>query len=256
LARRFRRSTLRSQQGHVSTDRWLITYADLITLLLIFFVLMYTMSKVDIEKYSALAQALNLQFTGGGSSVLDQGDGLLPGASSNGQVGEEAPTDLEFMAQSRQEQNLQELLGKINQYIEEHDLGTQVTVSDADRGVVIKLSDTILFDLGKADIKPEAIPLLEKLASFFPTLNTKISIEGHTDDLPLATGSFYRDNWGLSQARSVAVLRYFTEVAGLDPRMFVSTAYADTMPLAPNDSDENRAKNRRVEIVILREPVQ
>jgi chemotaxis protein MotB len=116
------------------------------------------------------------------------------------------------------------------------------------------LNDLFLFDLGKAELKKDAYPVLNQLASLFPTLNTTISIEGHTDNLPLATGSIYRDNWGLSNERSLSVLRYFINTAGLEPKKFISTGYADTRPVAENNSAENRSKNRRVEIVVLREP--
>lgn len=255
----------KKHEAHENHERWLITYADLITLLLIFFVIMYAMSKVDIAKYQVLAQSLHYQFQKA-DSVVPKGSGIIskfdPGQGEQGKEKElntpptPTPPPQDDAEKRRREQELQDLLKKVNQYIEENNLQAQVSASDTQRGVVIKLNDLILFDLGKADLKQPALPILDKLASLFPTLNTKVSIEGHTDNLPLATGSLYKDNWGLSQARSVSVLRYFTKSAGLSDGMFVATAYADTVPVAPNDSDENRSKNRRVEIVVLREPVK
>jgi chemotaxis protein MotB len=252
-------------------ERWLITYADLITLLLIFFVIMYAMSKVDMQKYEILAQSLHLQFAKG-DSVLERNDGIMgnlkPGEGEDGDTKDlqsstptpaatpqQTPSAAEREKQQR-EQDLQDLLTKVNQYIAENNLQAQVSANNAQRGVVIKLNDLILFDLGKADLKPEALPILDKLASLFHSLNTKVSIEGHTDNLPLQTGSFYKDNWGLSQARSVSVVRHFLNSENMRDDMFVSAAYADTMPVAVNDSEENRSKNRRVEIVVLREPVK
>lgn len=252
----------RKREGHENHERWLITYSDLITLLLIFFVIMYAMSKVDMAKYTVLAQSLNLQFQKG-DSVVPNGQGLVGMANpSHGKEGETkaaneaaAMKSEEELMRERHEQNLQELMQKVNQYITENNLQAQVSVADTQRGIAVTLNDLFLFDLGKADLKPPAYPILQKLASLIPTLNTKVSIEGHTDNLPLAAGSLYKDNWGLSQARSLSVLRYFTQTAGLKDNMFVSSAYADTMPIAPNDSEENRAKNRRVEIVVLRTPI-
>ena len=151
------------------------------------------------------------------------------------------------------ERQLENLLEKVQAYIEQNNLQGHVSVGDTPRGVAVSLNDLFLFDLGKAELKPEAYPILNQLATLFPTLNASISIEGHTDNLPVLTGSPFKDNWGLSQARSLSVLRYFVDDAGLDPNKFVSTAYADTRPIAPNDSDANRQKNRRVEIVVLRE---
>lgn len=253
----------RKHEDHENHERWLITYADLITLLLVFFIIMYSMSKVDVEKYATLAQSLHHQFKKA-DSLVPLNSGIIGRADpGKGEEGPEKQLQLpktpeeqqKNPEQQRREQELQDLMAKVNQYIAENNLQAQVSVHDQLRGVVIKLNDLVLFDLGKADLKPTSQPILQKLASLFPTLNTKISIEGHTDNLPLATGSLYKDNWGLSQARSLSVLRYFTNSAGLDNHLFVSAAYADTVPVAPNDSDENRAKNRRVEIVVLRDPV-
>ena len=90
------------------------------------------------------------------------------------------------------------------------------------------------------------------MASLFPQLHAKVSIEGHTDNLPLTSSSSYQDNWGLSAARALSVLRYFVDQANLDPQQFMVAGYADTKPVAPNDNDEDRQKNRRVEIIVLR----
>ncbi|WP_312029624.1 flagellar motor protein MotB [Paenibacillus sedimenti] len=249
-------------------ERWLITYADLITLLLVFFIIMYAMSKIDSQKYAVLAQVLNLQFQKA-DSVLDKGHGIS--GQMTPKQGDADSKDKEFTQHNqdvqkeehdkskpedsekeKREKELQDLLTQVQAYITDQNIQAQVSASDTDRGVAITLNDLFLFDLGKADLKAASIPILQKLASLFPTLNSKVSIEGHTDNLPLATGSPFKDNWGLSFARSLSVLRYFSDTAGLDDHKFIATAYADTMPKVSNDSDENRAKNRRVEIIVLR----
>lgn len=232
-------------------ERWLITYADLITLLMIFFVVLYAMSKIDAAKYESLAKALQLEFRNG-TTLVPKGTGVLgeaiPGEGEDGKSDQEPKPDA-----GQQEQDLQNLLQVVRQYIGEQHLEQQVRASDTPRGIAITLNDLFLFDLGKADLKPDAFPVLEKLASLFPLLDAKVSIEGHTDDLPVQPGSVFQDNWGLSQARSVSVIRYFVNSAHLPPDMFISAAYADTRPVAPNDSEANRQKNRRVEIVVLRD---
>lgn len=251
----------KKRASHENHERWLITYADLITLLLIFFVIMYAMSKVDMQKYEVLAESLHLQFTKG-DSILERNDGIMgslkPGESpapTPAATPQATPSEAE-QEKLQREKDLQDLLAKVTQYIADNNLQAQVSAHNAQRGVVIKLNDLILFDLGKAELKPAALPILDQLASLFHSLNTKISIEGHTDNLPLQTGSLYKDNWGLSQARSVSVVRHFLNAENMRDDMFVSAAYADTIPVAPNDSEENRAKNRRVEIVVLREPLK
>nr|WP_246079536.1 flagellar motor protein MotB [Paenibacillus piri] len=246
---------------HENHERWLITYADLITLLLIFFVIMYAMSKIDTEKYQVLSQALNFEFKKA-DSVLPQGQGVLGRVSTakatsgdNSENGEKEKKEREEKEQKEiREKQLENLLEKIQQYIQQQNLQAQVFAADTPKGIAVTLNDLFLFDLGKAELKKEAYPILDQLATLFPTLMTTISIEGHTDNLPLATGSLYKDNWGLSNERSLSVLRYFINTAGLDPKKFISSGYADTRPVAANDNAENRAKNRRVEIVVLRDP--
>jgi chemotaxis protein MotB len=244
---------------HENHERWLITYADLITLLLIFFVIMYAMSKIDTEKYQILSQALNFEFKKA-DSVLPQGQGVLGRVSTakatEGDKSENAENEKREREEKEQkdlrEKQLENLLEKIQQYIQQQNLQAQVFAANTPKGISVTLNDLFLFDLGKAELKKEAFPILTQLATLFPTLNTTISIEGHTDNLPLATGSLYRDNWGLSNERSLSVLRYFIN-SGLDPKKLVSSGFADTRPVADNDTVENRAKNRRVEIVVLRE---
>jgi chemotaxis protein MotB len=254
----------KKHEEHVNHERWLITYADLITLLLVFFIIMYSMSKIDVEKYTVLAQSLNLQFTKG-DSLIPEGKGISGQITPTNGTAETEGDGKSGQSQSSQnnisinpdekekkEKELQELLQKINDYITEQNLQTQVSATNTARGVAVTLNDLFLFNLGKADLKPASFPILEKLATLFPTLNSTISIEGHTDNLPLAPGSPLIDNWGLSGARSLSVLRYFKNTAGLDDRKFISTGYGDTKPKVPNDSVDNRSKNRRVEIIVLR----
>lgn len=261
------------REEHVNHERWLITYADLITLLLVFFIIMYAMSKIDMAKYTVLAQALNFQFTKSdtvlpygkgvigqvGKTMSDQDDNKLNPSLDSTKTGQNSDKTKQFdntkdnqYDKDKKEQDLQELLKQVQSYIQQNQLQTQVQAENTERGIAITLNDLLLFDLGKADLKPAAFPVLDKLGGFIATLNTKVSIEGHTDNLPLAPNNPLRDNWGLSNARSLSVLRYFKYNAGIDDKKLVSTGYADTKPVAENDSNANRQKNRRVEIVVLR----
>jgi chemotaxis protein MotB len=263
----------RNHQAHENHERWLITYADLITLLLVFFIIMYAMSKIDMAKYTVLAQALSFQFQKAdtplpnGKGVLGQVGKTTSDSDKNKANPEQDDTktgnNAEAMKQfdkttqnqydqDKKNQDLQDLLKKITAYIDQNQLQSQVKAEDTERGIAITLNDLLLFDLGKADLKPAAYPVLDKLAGFISTLKTKVSIEGHTDNLPLAAGNPLKDNWGLSNARSLSVLWYFKYVDKLDDKNLVSTGYGDTKPIAPNDTEANRQQNRRVEIVVLR----
>lgn len=251
----------KKHEEHVNHERWLITYADLITLLLVFFIIMYAMSKIDTAKYQILAQALNFQFTKA-DTVMPNGKGVS--GQMTPKQGDSDSKEKDYTKQNvadkkeendkdKKEKELQDLLKKITAYIQDQNLQTQVSASDTERGVAITLNELFLFDLGKADLKPASLPILQKLSSLFPTLNSTISIEGHTDNLPLSPGNPLKDNWGLSSARALSVLHYFKYTAGLDDRKFLSTAHADTRPVANNDTEDNRSKNRRVEIIVLRD---
>ncbi|MVP01576.1 flagellar motor protein MotB [Paenibacillus lutrae] len=240
------------EEGHGAGERWLITYSDLITLLLAFFIIMYAMSKVDTSKYDAMARALNSEFMKS-ESILPHGSGISGTNMPTGTDGTKPKKNASAEEAEKKEQQLKDMLKAIQAYIVENNLEAKVSAADTPRGIAITLNDLFLFDLGKAELKPAAYPVLEKLASLVPTISNKVSIEGHTDNLPMSAGSFYKDNWGLSTARSLSVLRYFTNTAKLGDSNLMATAYADTMPRLPNTSEENRAKNRRVEIVVLRE---
>jgi chemotaxis protein MotB len=254
----------KKHEEHENHERWLITYADLITLLLIFFVIMYSMSKIDVAKYTELSKSLSFQFKKSDTMIPSGTIGIAnPGDGTEGVQAEKNPEKEDPVNQTEQlqqtaqeilqkEQELQDLLQKIQQYIADAKLQTQVAVKDTDRGIAITLNDLFVFDSGKADLKPASFPILDKLSTLFPTLDAPISIEGHTDNQPLSTGSVYRDNQGLSSARSLSVLRYFDKIPSLHDKL-LGTFYGDARPVAPNDTSENRQKNRRVEIIILRD---
>jgi chemotaxis protein MotB len=247
-------------------ERWLITYADLITLLMIFFVTLYAMSRLDAQKYDTLARSLHLQFRHA-DSILELGDGVLDGARSGENPSD--PASAPFRAptaspspksagdaatEKRGEQDLRDLLRVIRAYVRENHLENEVFVGDTPRGIVIRLSDRLLFDLGSAELRKAALPVLDKLSDLFAQLDqATVSIQGHTDDLPVLPGARFRDNWELSAARALSVLRYFVETKGLEARRFEVAGYADTRPVAPNTSESNRQRNRRVEIVVERQ---
>lgn len=245
-------------------ERWLITYADLITLLMIFFVIMFSVSRIDPDKYDSLSQDLHKTFHDP-KGVLEQGKGIMqqPGTRTDQQDQHDAsktgtaeqissPMTERELQFRKQEQELQAFKSVIASYVQDNQLGDQISISDTEQGISIRLSDQFLFDLGKADIKEVSTPMLHKLASLFDQLDTTISIEGHTDDLQIQPGGVFKDNWELSAGRALSVLRYFIDQEHMDAAKFQIAGYGETRPVAPNDSDSNRQKNRRVEMIVLR----
>ncbi|CQR58562.1 flagellar motor protein MotB [Paenibacillus riograndensis] len=272
--------------GRESRDRWMITYADLITLLLIFFVILYAMSSLDTQKFNIVTGALSDTFKSGnpvlegGNGVLDGQKGITSEGTDNGQKGEPGDAAESGMNQKQQnaggspaaspppeatqpsareqafrdqEAKLAALMGVITKYVEDNNLGDQIFVADKPQGIAITLSDRYLFDAGRAELKAPAFPALRQLSGLFRGIGATISIEGHTDDTPVSAGSRYNDNWELSGARALSVLRFFLDNEGLSPGKFQYAGYADTRPAASNSTPEGRQKNRRVEITVLRQ---
>jgi len=213
-------------------DRWLLTYADLITLLLAFFVVMYSMSQIDNKKFGKVSDALNTILRGGSSVLRYQqepqknGHGLLKLGNLR-------------MVQQKIEDKFKQL-GKVEV------LETEIT----ERGLVVHILESTLFDQGSAEIKPQAMEVLDLIAEQLQDRPNHIRVEGHTDDTPINT-VVYPSNWELSSARATAVVRYYSENHSIPAGRISALGYGMYRPVAPNNSIENRARNRRVDVVIL-----
>ncbi|MEW5762747.1 MAG: flagellar motor protein MotB [Bacillota bacterium] len=228
-------------EGRASRDRWLITYADLITLLLIFFVVMYAISKVDADKFAAIAQALT-KALGGSGMVLPH-----PGASVSPGVGQPqsavTPGASEGLELARVRTQLEEVL-------REKGLNAYFSVRQEERGIVLSIQDTVLFDLGKADLRPEAKKIIDDVGLVLLQTPNYIRIEGHTDNLPIHTPQF-PSNWELSVARACSVVQRLIHTLNFPPERLSATGYGEYRPRVPNDTPEHRQLNRRVDFVIL-----
>lgn len=220
---------------------WLNTYADLVTLLLCFFVLLYSMSIVDLEKFKKAAGSLNASI---GSSTQSGGMDSSIGDSIS---------DLNVYNAIDVQQEMDGIYKEVKELVEEKGLSEDVQVEQVSEGVLLRFKDEILFDSGKAELKSEAINTLSKLADILRKHNKNILVEGHTDDVPVTNGRF-KDNWDLSAARAAGVVRYFTqglpEGKRFDPKIFEIIGYGEYKPIAPNNDAQNRQKNRRIEVTI------
>lgn len=222
--------------------RWLLTYADMITLLMAFFIMMYSMSVISLDKFKRAASSLRSEFgpappgTGSGSG----GSGLLP---------YRAPTTGSFVPILDEDVKLVE--DKLHEYIHQNQLQNLVYTKHEFRGLVISLvSDNLLFPVGEADLRPPALAILDCISELLRDVPNDIMIEGHTCSLPIHT-SRYPSNWELSAARACAVVHYLIDRWDIDPVRLAATGYADSRPVAPNDTEEQRVFNRRVQIIIL-----
>jgi chemotaxis protein MotB len=257
-----RASDFEHEEGNA--ERWLLTYADMITLLMVLFIVLFSIGQLDLKKFEELREGLSSSFgtptpalgdAAGAEGVLD--GGVVP----NGQDGLDDPAEAmaayaAFQAAQReaaqQQAELHQTEEEIQGTLNGQGLGDQVTYRLESRGLVLQVvTDEVLFDSGQADLKPEGVRVLDGIANALRDLPNKIMIEGHTDDRPLNGGVPYATNWELSTGRATSVLRYFVEHHFIASDRVSAAGYADQQPLVANDSDANRSKNRRVEIVVL-----
>jgi len=256
---------------HGADERWLLTYADMITLLMVLFIVLFAISVVDKKKFAELADGLSRNF-GATNKVLPAGSGVLDGGkTSNNDQGQLtnnpaqplSPIDqVELSKQLQQEVDKQNLLKQeqttlagaqqqIEAALKAKGLQNSASFKLTSRGLVVSIvTDQVLFDTGKADLKPVGQEVLDAVAPAVRKLPNDISIEGHTDNVPIYGGPF-ASNWELSAVRATTVLRYLVAAQGLDPSRMSATGYADTKPVVPNDTPAHQAQNRRVELVVL-----
>lgn len=232
-------------EKHDNVERWLLTYADMITLLTAFFLMLYSMSVMSKGKFQLVATSVRSGF---GTALTPGGQGILTSAHAN----EASNSTLT----SESYHNYQEAMRELSLFVEQHRLGGQVNVHHEKRGVVISLlSDGLLFERGGSGLRSHSNALLHRVGRALKPLPNAIQVEGHTCDLPIHTTQF-PSNWELSTARAGTILRFLTEEAGLPTVRLAAAGYAETRPLVANDSEAHRARNRRVDIVILKSDAQ
>lgn len=210
------------------------TYSDMVTLLLAFFVLLFSMSSVDLQKFQAVMSSIqgNLGVLDGGLSISSDDYGFHT-ASSDAAI-----------------EQLIQLQGQLQEHIEERGLESSIHLEFEERGLIVRFADQVFFDLGQSDIKNEAHEILHNISPMLRDLPNPIRVEGHTDNLPINTTRF-PSNWELSTARATSVIRYLVEEEGFDPLSLSAAGYGEYRPIVDNETPDNRALNRRVDIIIM-----
>lgn len=226
----------KKHEEHENAERWLISYADFITLLFAFFVVMYATSSVNEGKLRAVADAINSAF-----------NPFVTLSSTNIRL-TEARIGTEMF-----DIDIKRYI-KIQETVEVIDPGkNNITVSRDRRGLIIRVADTLVFETGRAEILSPHRPMLDKIAELLAEIPNQVHVEGHTDNLPIRTPQF-PSNWELSLSRAATIARYFIEQRSLDPRRFSVGGNGEFRPIASNNTPEGQAKNRRVDIVVLQTP--
>jgi chemotaxis protein MotB len=222
---------------------WMITFSDIIMLLLTFFVMLLSMSSMDTKRLKQILRhmkdAPGVFFFSQSKSVGDLGNFIRAFGGSESKFVIDQDLLKEILIPSIESEK------KLSKIKDPHEF---MDISDDERGIVLSFQEDILFDLGKATIKEDAFPVLDSIAKAIFSSPNDILIMGHTDSLPIKS-QFYASNWELSSQRGLSVLEYFLKKRGLSPSRFSVGGYGPSRPRYPNDTAKNRALNRRVEII-------
>lgn len=242
----------RKRVDHDNHDRWLISYADFVTLLFAFFVVMYSISSVNEGKYKVFSDSLSIAFTNQPRSSSDIQ--LLSPEEQKLKALVDRRTARLGEQQRRIQERMKKIAGNLNQAMAPMVGQGQVNIVQTRRGVVLDISASALFRAGEAALQPGSIEVLKQVASVVGKEEYAIEVEGHTDDIPISTLQF-PSNWELSSARASSVARMLIDNGVAEKRLTV-VGLASNQPLVPNNSPENRARNRRVTITIVSPDVE
>lgn len=222
-------------------ETWLIPYADMLTLLLALFIVMFAMSKIDSTKLEKMSEEFNVIFSGG-SAMLENGAGVILPINSP----DHPMTDSQI-----EDDKMTEIMKSLQKEVEEEGYADKVKVYLNREGLEFSIQDIMLFNSGDAKVVDEFSPLLLKISGMLRGLDNNIKIVGHTDNVPIKTGT-YRSNWELSSMRAINVMNFMVEKGGLAPEKFSIQAFGEYKPKFDNSKAEGRSQNRRVEIFIDR----
>ncbi len=232
---------------------WLTTFADLMTLLLVFFVLLFSLSTFKVEKFEELLKSIRINHGTGEPKKTLLEFMELP-ETLNTELTLEQITGLKPKkgAPPGQDQTEEEIVEDLNHFITQKRLGKHIVLEVLDGKILIRVRGKILFNSGEAVLGKSAKPVLNEIISIIGEYHEyNVNIKGHTDNRPISTIQF-KSNWELSAIRATSVLQYIIK-NGIDPKRLTATGYGDLFPVVPNSSIENRSKNRRVEFVLEKE---
>lgn len=229
-------------EEHVD-EAWLLPYSDMLTLLLALFIVMFAMGQTDKQKFEAMAQQFNVIFAGGTGVMDKDGNSVIPMEISDESHGTGTA--------AAEEDTMNEIKKMIEQEIGKEGYSDQVKVELNAEGLEISMQDVVLFNSGDADILKNVSPLLLKISNMLKSLDNEIKVVGHTDNVPISNGKF-RSNWELSATRAINVMNFIVDSGGISSNRLSIQAYGEYMPKFDNSTEEGRAKNRRVEIFVVR----
>lgn len=243
-----------------SNASWLTTFNDMMTLLMVFFVLLFSMSTLDLNRTDGLIEnlqsALGILMTGEKVSIAVSDEQFRDGATEQLDTADENHSEnamnLPEHVRAAQDTDSRQLSQELIDFMKALKLDPSIQARFSSEGLNLSLENSVLFEPGKARVNPRGFAVLDKIAARLKTLSNRVRVEGHTDDVPIAT-ELYPSNWELSVARAVNVLKYLVDAGPISSARMSAVGYGDSRPLYPNSSRQSRAKNRRVEIILVSE---
>lgn len=222
-------------------EAWLLPYSDLMTLLLAVFIVLFAVSNID----KAKSEQMSAEFS-------EQMMNKSYNAASAVEVPNATPTGTAIQQIENEKDKLEALKAELDKKLESEHLTSSVKTSIDERGLVISLNNAIFFDPGSAELKIDTEKTLLEIGNTISVMNNYIRVEGHTDNVPM-NSSLYRSNWDLSAARAANMVRLLTSQTSIPPERLIAVGYGEYRPVADNATDEGRAKNRRIDIIVLSE---
>ncbi len=224
----------KKHEEHGAGERWAVPYADFLSLLLALFIALFAISTIDKKKLASFVEAISAAFQ------------FKPISTSA------PPSIIEGVGVKQKRENLKKKIEqKVREIIKQLNLEGKVSVESIPAGIKIRILDYILFSPCSVSIKEEDKKLLDEISKIIKESKLPVEVEGHTDNIPPSSGCIYPSNWELSAARAAAVVRYLIDSNNLPPYLFSAVGYADTRPIAPNNSEIGRSMNRRIEINLI-----
>lgn len=245
----------KKEEEHVNLERWMVSYSDFVTLLFATFVVLYALSQVDIKDFKTLESSIKQAFSA--PSIMQGSDGVMDASSNtlfDSSQGDSmiTPLMMEYVSQKYEDQSMQEIAKTVNEEVKSGEID-DVEAVQTDRGLVLRFNDDYLFKSGSATLAPGARHKLDKIGAIVAKkfILHNIRVEGHTDSIAMHSAAF-PSNWELSSARASSIIRYFIARFSFMPSLFSAVGFADTRPIGDNNTSAGRSKNRRVEVVILK----
>lgn len=250
----------REPEKHANHERWLVSYADFITLLFAVFTTLYAMSQTDKKKVDEIMQSLQQSFGMVNAGAPAPKINVIPSKSISiipaikpeisSMHGTKRLTSSGQAKSRAEEKDFRQIKSSIEAYLVKQSAQNKVALTITRRGLIVSLKEAGFFDSGQAQIKPSAHELINSIAEAMTQYNNPLRVEGHTDNIPISTSQF-PSNWELSTARATNVLKYMLKYYDAEPEKISATGYGEFRPLADNTTQDGRSKNRRVDLVML-----